>query len=74
MTGMLDGNIAIVTGASSGIGAAIAQVALREGCQVMLHGRNEAELEALAALHGKQASFIACDLADAERFNDSNCP
>ena len=50
MTGMLDGNIAIVTGASSGIGAAIAQVALREGCQVMLHGRNEAELEALAAL------------------------
>ncbi|MEY4999412.1 MAG: hypothetical protein RIS00_1456 [Pseudomonadota bacterium] len=66
MTGMLDGNIAIVTGASSGIGAAIAQVALREGCQVMLHGRNEAELEALAALHGKQASFIACDLADAE--------
>ena len=29
MTGMLDGNIAIVTGASSGIGAAIAQVALR---------------------------------------------
>lgn len=66
MTGMLTGKIAIVTGASSGIGAAIAQTALREGCRVMLHGRSAAELEVLAAPYGEQASFVACDLADAD--------
>lgn len=63
MTGMLDGKTVIVTGASSGIGAAIARAALREGGQVMLHGRSKAELDAMAGPFGGQAGFVACDLA-----------
>lgn len=69
MTGILKGKVAVVTGASSGIGTAIAHAALREGGRVMLHGRNEADLEELVAPHGSQASFIACDLANEEAAN-----
>lgn len=69
MTGMLEGKVAIVTGASSGIGAAIAQVALREGGRVMFHARDTAEFEAVPHAFGKQAGFIACDLADPEAAN-----
>ncbi len=43
---------AVVTGASSGFGAAIAQVLLREGYQVIWAARRRERLEQLAAQHG----------------------
>ncbi|MBS1910580.1 MAG: SDR family NAD(P)-dependent oxidoreductase [Bacteroidetes bacterium] len=47
--GSLEGTSAIVTGASSGIGAAIAASLAREGAGVVLAARNEARLRSVAA-------------------------
>ena len=46
--GRLGGKIAVVTGGSSGIGYAIAQTLLPEGCTVIITGRNETKLAAAA--------------------------
>ena len=54
----LDGRHALVTGAGSGIGAAIARSLVAEGARVTLAGRRRAPLEALAAELGDK-TFIA---------------
>ncbi len=61
----LDGKIALVTGASSGIGVAIAQALHAQGATVVLTGRREAELRAVAEGLGGRASVQVADLADA---------
>lgn len=48
MTGRLDGRLAIVTGASRGIGAAIARAFAREGARVVITSRKQAALDAIA--------------------------
>lgn len=63
----LNGRVALVTGASSGIGKAIAEALSGAGARVVLVARRAAELEsARAALEraGGRAAAIACDLAD----------
>jgi 3-oxoacyl-[acyl-carrier protein] reductase len=60
----LTGKIALVTGASSGIGIGIAEALHRQGATVVLTGRREAELGAVAAALGERAQVIAADLAD----------
>ena len=64
--GNLTGKAAIVTGASSGIGAAIAESFARAGADVALSGRDSAKLEAVAARvreAGQAARVVAHDLA-----------
>jgi len=58
----LAGKRALVTGSSSGIGAGIARMLAAEGCAVVVHGRDRARAEAVAAEIGATAVAIG-DLA-----------
>ncbi|MFC0385275.1 3-oxoacyl-[acyl-carrier-protein] reductase [Muricoccus vinaceus] len=60
----LTGKSALVTGATGGIGAAIARGLHAQGARVALTGRREAELAALAAELGERAFVAAADLSD----------
>jgi NAD(P)-dependent dehydrogenase (short-subunit alcohol dehydrogenase family) len=59
--GMLDGKVAIVTGATSGIGRRTAELFVEEGAHVVFTGRRRAEGEALARKLGDSGRFIAAD-------------
>ena len=60
----LTGKSALVTGATGGIGAAIARALHAQGARVALTGRREAELAALAAELGERAFVAPADLSD----------
>ncbi|NCO85154.1 MAG: 3-oxoacyl-ACP reductase FabG [Rhodobacterales bacterium] len=61
----LTGRTALVTGASGGIGAAIARALHGAGAAVALSGTRVAPLEALAAELGTRVHVLPCDLSDA---------
>ena len=59
--------IALVTGASSGIGKACAQALLKDGWTVVLTGRRADALQAAVAATGEHAARglpIACDVGN----------
>ena len=60
----LDGDVALVTGSSAGIGKAIAMRFAAEGADVMVTGRDSARGEAVARECFGRGQFIAADLAD----------
>ncbi|MBW4718296.1 SDR family NAD(P)-dependent oxidoreductase [Saccharothrix obliqua] len=65
----LTGRRALVTGSSSGIGAAIAEILAAEGADVVVHGRDRARTEALADKlrgHGRRVDVALGDLATDE--------
>ena len=66
---MVDGKIAIITGATSGIGARTAELFVAEGASVVFTGRRKLEGEAVAAKIGKQAQFIAADATSEDDWN-----
>ncbi len=60
----LEGKVAVVTGAASGIGLASAEAMLAAGARVVMADRDEAALEALRARHGEPVIPLAVDLLD----------
>ena len=67
MTGFLETQLALVTGASRGIGAATAEALAREGAHVVLTGRDAAGLEAVEdRIHefGGSATIAPMDLTE----------
>ncbi|WP_339849996.1 SDR family NAD(P)-dependent oxidoreductase [uncultured Nisaea sp.] len=67
MTGILDGRIAVITGASRGIGAAVARAFAREGAHVVLVARTVGALEELddeIRATGGSASLVPMNLTD----------
>jgi NADP-dependent 3-hydroxy acid dehydrogenase YdfG len=66
-SGILEGRVALVTGASSGIGSGIAAMLAMEGAAVVLAARREVELESVAAdvrARGGVALSVPTDLVD----------
>lgn len=62
----LTGKNALITGASGGIGGAIAKSLHAQGATVGLSGTRVEPLEALAAELGERAYVLPCNLSDAE--------
>lgn len=80
----LEGRVAVITGATSGIGEATARLFVSEGASVVLAGRNTDKGEALAAELGRGSCFIRTDVtleddianlvdAAAKRFGRLDC-
>jgi 3-oxoacyl-[acyl-carrier protein] reductase len=61
----LTGKTALVTGASGGLGGAIARALHAQGATVGLSGTRRDALETLAAELGERAYVLPCDLSDA---------
>lgn len=61
---MASSKVIIVTGATRGIGLAIAQYLLKDSHKVVLAARSKDQLEALKAAHPGQVEYVAGDLAD----------
>ena len=61
----LTGKTALVTGATGGIGAAIARALHAQGAHVVLSGTREAVLEAFATELGARTSAVPANLSDA---------
>jgi NAD(P)-dependent dehydrogenase (short-subunit alcohol dehydrogenase family) len=70
----LQGKVAVVTGASSGVGRAIARAYAAHGADVALIARNVDALEAAAAEvrgYGRRAMVLPLDVADAAAVDDA---
>ncbi len=61
---MLEDRVGLVTGASRGLGQAIAVALLEEGMRLLVAARSNASLEALAVRFPGQVEPVACDMAD----------
>ena len=68
---MLAGRTALVTGASRGVGAAIARALANAGARVGVASRTRTALDQLAAEIGNGAFTVECDLADMSSAGDA---
>lgn len=73
MTGRLEGRVALITGASRGIGRAVAKRFAAEGAQLILVARTQGALEELddeiRAEGGLQPSLVPMDLRDFDKID-----
>ena len=67
---LLSGKVTLVTGASRGIGAAIARVFAKEGAKVALHGRDGAALSAVRVGLEQDGGVVAEVMADLTRSHE----
>jgi len=62
----LQDKVVLITGSTTGIGEATARLAVAQGAQVMIHGRNTAAAQALCQELGDAAAYVIADLIDPE--------
>jgi 3-oxoacyl-[acyl-carrier protein] reductase len=66
----LNGKVALITGPAKGMGAAITLAFAREGCDLVLVGRDTAAIEPVAEASralGRRVMIASCDLTDTAR-------
>jgi NAD(P)-dependent dehydrogenase (short-subunit alcohol dehydrogenase family) len=68
--GRLDGKVAVITGATSGIGLRTAEVFVAEGAKIVIAGRRIAEGEAVAKQLGANCIFRQTDVAVEEQMKE----
>lgn len=69
MSEQLQGKVAVITGAASGIGLATTEALLAQGATVVMVDRNAAALDALTAKLGERAIAQVTDLLDSDSCN-----
>jgi NAD(P)-dependent dehydrogenase (short-subunit alcohol dehydrogenase family) len=72
--GLLDDKVVLVSGATQGLGAGIAQAAAREGAAVAVTGRNDERGEQVAAElrgGGAAAIFVRCDVSAVDQIRSA---
>src|SRR5216684_8623491 len=65
---VLDGKVALVTGSSRGIGAAIARLFAQQGAKVAVHGRDAAALAAVRSDIESAGGTVTQVVADVTKF------
>lgn len=68
MTGDMNDQHALVTGAGQGIGEAIARRLLAQGARVTVLGRRAEPLQKLVEQHPGQCQMVLADVADENRW------
>ena len=69
----LEGKVAVITGASRGLGKVIAQLFAREGAKVVLSSRTKTDIEQNVAdlrAEGLNSSAFPCDVSDLKQVED----
>ena len=64
--GKLDGQVAVVTGGSSGIGKSIAVLFAKEGADVVIISRKEESLKEVCKLNPEKITYVAGDITQTE--------
>jgi len=64
MNGLLDGRVALIAGAGSGIGEAIARAMVEAGARIVAVDIDSAAARRTAGAIGRQAESFACDVTD----------
>src|SRR5205809_7768931 len=72
--GRLDGKVAVITGATSGIGLCTAEIFVAEGARIVIAGRRAPEGERLAKRLGADCVFRQTDVTIEEQMKAQSAP